>query len=122
MTEYETKSLALLERIATALEWTAKTARASPAAAPRAVGGGAVFGAYGRNKGGAVSGASLEDLTYYGDGCRRTLGDPGKERFHAREQVLLAAIEAEVARQGGSVPPHGDADAPPPGSNDEIPF
>ena len=110
MTEYETKSLALLERIAKAVEAKPTISRAAPVA-----GAGTVFGNYGRNKGGAVAGASMADLTYYGDGCRRTLADPSKSNFHAREQVLLNAIEAEVMRQGGGEPPPpGDADAPAP--------
>lgn len=74
--------------------------------------GQARFGNYGRNKGGLVAGATAEDLRYYGDGCRRTLADSSKSNFHAREQVLLSAIEAEEARQQGGPPPHGDGDAP----------
>lgn len=61
--------------------------------------GQARFGNYGRNKGGLVMGASAADLTYYGDGCRRTLADPSKSNFHARERTLLDAIEAEESKQ-----------------------
>jgi hypothetical protein len=64
---------------------------------------GPVFPPYGRSKGAPVAGATMQDLEYYASGCRRTLGDPNKARWHDKERQLLAAIEAEIARQGGSV-------------------
>lgn len=98
-------------------------ARATPARAAGGGGGGSdmVFPPYGRSKGLPVSGATLQDLEFYANGCRRTLGDPSKSRWHDKERVLLAAIEAEIARQrdGGEpgpsddgIPPPGDEDAP----------
>ncbi|MFM2152001.1 MAG: hypothetical protein RL199_436 [Pseudomonadota bacterium] len=69
------------------------------AAAPRASGGGGggmSFPNYGRSMG-----ASMQDLEYYASGCKRTLNDPAKSRWHDKERELLAAIEAEIARQGG---------------------
>lgn len=106
--------------------------RAAVSAAPRAGGGapsGLVFPNYGRSKGLPVSGASIGDLEFYANGARRTLNDPGKQRFHDKERQLLAAIEAEIARQGGGSgdgdhdgpPPPGDGDAPPHG-DDDAPF
>jgi len=95
---------------------------AAQAARPAGAGGGdgMVFPPYGRSKGMPVRGGSMQDLEYYANGCKRTLGDPGKARFHEKEKALLAAIEAEMARQqgGGSgsdpgePPPPGDEDAP----------
>ena len=64
---------------------------------PQRSSGGAVFPPYGRSKGMPVAGATLQDLEYYRSGCARTLADPSKERFHAKERVLLAAIDAEIA-------------------------
>jgi hypothetical protein len=96
-------------------------------AAPRSGGGsGMVFPPYGRSKGMPIDGASMGDLDFYARGCRRTLDDPGKARWHDKERQLLAAIEAEMARQqggggGDDVPPPTDADAPPPG-DDDAPF
>ncbi len=104
-------------------------------AAPRAggdAGGGAVFPPYGRSKGMPVVGGSMQDLEYYANGCRRTLNDPSKSRWHEKERVLLAAIEAEIARQngGGEVSSGGyggssggpdDSHIPPP-SDDDAPF
>lgn len=87
---------------------------AAPVSAPASPGG-AVFPPYGRSKGKPVSGATMEDLEYYAAGCRRTLGDPAKSRWHDKERVLLAAIEAEMARHGGQ-------DEPPPLGNDDVPF
>jgi hypothetical protein len=91
----------------------------SMAAAPRpaasgAPAGGLVFPPYGRSKGAPIYGASIGDLEFYANGCRRTLADPAKSRFHDKEKALLAAIEAEVARQGGGAGgPSEDVFGPP---------
>jgi hypothetical protein len=110
----------------------------APAARRASSGGGAsggggevaVFPNYGRSKGGPIRGASMQDLEYYANGARRSLNDPGKARWHDKERALLAAIEAEIARQrgGGSgedsldgAPAMGDGE-PPPHTDDDIPF
>lgn len=90
-----------------------------------AVADGVIFPPYGRSKGQPVVGASMQDLEFYANGCRRTLNDPAKSRWHDKERVLLAAIESEIARQqggggGGEAPP--DRDEPPPMTDDDIPF
>jgi hypothetical protein len=92
---------------------------------------GMVFPPYGRSKGMPIAGASIQDLEFYINGSRRSLDDPGKSRWHDKERVLLAALEAELARQRGedggndagprSGPPD-DYDAPPAHSDDDIPF
>jgi hypothetical protein len=115
--------------------------RAAPP--PSGGGDGMVFPPYGRSKGMPVVGASMGDLEYYANGCRRTLNDPAKSRWHDKERVLLAAIEAEIARQqggggggdeslfdggggggrrGGSGAARDDDDGPPPRGDDDIPF
>lgn len=88
---------------------------------------GLVFPPYGRSKGAPIAGASVQDLEFYINGCRRTLDDPAKSRWHEKERVLLAALEAELARQrgdeGGGQSPLDDYDgAPPPPSDDDVPF
>ncbi|OJH36387.1 hypothetical protein [Cystobacter ferrugineus] len=117
---------------------------AAPAAAPRRAyssggggggggGGGdvSVFPNYGRSKGAPIQGATMQDLEYYANGARRSLGDPSKSRWHDRERALLASIEAEIARQrggdgggGNEPPPHGDDDYSGGGGGDDdsIPF
>jgi hypothetical protein len=105
--------------------------RASSGAGASGGGGdGAVFPNYGRSKGGPIRGATMQDLEYYANGARRSLNDPGKARWHDKERALLAAIEAEIARQrgggggdeeGGSSPAMGDGE-PPPHTDDDIPF
>jgi hypothetical protein len=115
------------------------TADPAKARAPREVSGsggdqGMVFPPYGRSKGAPIAGASIQDLEFYINGSRRTLDDPGKARWHEKERVLLAALEAELARQRGgagdgggrgddfgsrSEPPDYDAPAH---SDDDIPF
>ncbi len=93
---------------------------------------GAKFGNYGRSKNQPVYGASESDLDYYAAGCRRTLADHAKARFHDTESVLLAAIESELLRQrggssgGGQGSPTGNG-APPDfgtegGFDTDIPF
>lgn len=102
-------------------------ARGKASGAPssgRATGGtGARFGNYGRSKGQPVEGATMQDLEYYAGGCRRSLADPAKSRFHESERVLLAAIEAEIARQTGKVDTQagdGFPDGPP--DDTDVPF
>jgi hypothetical protein len=91
---------------------------------------GMVLPPYGRSKGMPIRGASIQDLEFYINGSRRSLDDPGKARWHEKERVLLAALEAELARQRGggddrddsrslSEPPEYDA---PPHADDDIPF
>jgi hypothetical protein len=101
-------------------------APAPRAAAPRAAaagggggGGGDVLPNYGRSKGMPIKGASKQDLEFYLNGCRRTLSDPGKARFHDKERQLMALIEAEIARQGGG---SSDDDGPPPPGDEDAPF
>ena len=74
--------------------------RARSAAAPSG-GDGMVFPPYGRSKGMPIAGASVQDLEFYINGSRRSLDDPGKARWHDKERVLLAAMEAELARRTG---------------------
>jgi len=67
---------------------------------------------YGRSKGQPIAGASRNDLEFYIQGSRRSLADPGKARFHAQEKLLLAALEAELARQAGGALAPGGRSAP----------
>lgn len=84
---------------------------------------GAVFPNYGRAKGAPVAGASVQDLEFYRSGCLRSLADPAKANFHAKEKALLAAIDDELSRHqrqtaitneasDDGIPPPGDEDAP----------
>jgi hypothetical protein len=118
------------------------TPEAAPVAAPRRAassggsgggGDGGVFPNYGRSKGGPIRGATMQDLEYYANGARRSLSDPSKSRWHDKERALLAAIEAEIARQrggGGGEEDRGgpsgggamDDSEPPPHTDDDIPF
>lgn len=90
------------------------------------------FPNYGRGKNGPIADATREDLDYYAAGARRSIADPAKSNWHAKEQALLAAIEAEIARQSApaarpsfmSAPsqPSMFRDEPPSPSDDDIPF
>jgi hypothetical protein len=116
---------------------TAAPRRASSASAGGGGGGGdgMVFPPYGRSKGAPIAGASQQDLEFYASGCRRTLADPAKSRWHDKERVLLAAIEAEMAGGGGGSGGGGggggsrgggepvfDGDFGPPRTDDDMPF
>ena len=71
----------------------------------------------------------MKDLEFYRTGCERSLNDPAKSRWHDKERQLLAAIEAELARQrggggGGGASGgggYGDSEPPPP-TDDDAPF
>jgi hypothetical protein len=122
MTEFETKALALLERIAKAVE--GKPAASRPSGGAPA---GAVFPPYGQKKGEPVAGATVRDLRYYAAGCQRSLNDPSKQRWHDKERALLDAIAAELAKHGESIedgdfgPPPPDRRGPPQ-TDEDIPF
>ena len=93
------------------------------AAPPPVPAGTLVVPPYGRSKGMPVAGATVQDLEYYASGCRRTLGDASKSRWHDKERQLLAAIEAELANNGRGepAPTFRDEDAPAP-RDEDIPF
>jgi hypothetical protein len=92
------------------------------------------FPPYGRSKGAPIAGASIQDLEFYINGSRRSLEDPSKSRWHDKERVLLAAMEAELARQrggggggggggrGNDYGPPDDEYGAPPHSDDDLPF
>lgn len=113
-------------RIATGAAAEAQSRRATPIASPP--GGGMVFPNYGRSKGQPIAGATMGDLEYYAAGCRRTLADPAKSRWHDKERTLLAAIEAEITRQQGMPPmdregpPPDEWGGPPAATDEDIPF
>lgn len=107
----------------------AEPVRASPDAAGASSASGMVFPPYGRSKGAPIVGASIKDLEFYINGCRRTLDDPAKARWHEKERVLLAALEAELVRQqgeGGGSESGGRSEPPdwgaPAHSDEDIPF
>jgi hypothetical protein len=105
-----------------------RAAAARPAAtagrlAPAGAGDGMLLPNYGRSKGMPVVGASVQDLEFYANGSRRSLSDPSKARWHDKEKQLLAAIEAEIARQRGEDPPPPSSDdGPPPPGDEDAPF
>ena len=76
----------------------------APSPSPDASGRPTTLPPYGRSKGAPIAGASAGDLDYYASGCRRTLADPAKARWHEKEKLMLAAIEAEQGRQAGGAP------------------
>lgn len=98
---------------------TSQAARAPTGSGPD---GGMVFPPYGRSKGMPIKGATMQDLEYYANGCKRTLNDPGKARWHDKERALLAAIEAEIARQGGQSVQEPESEGPPPPGDEDAPF
>jgi hypothetical protein len=103
----------------------ASNAAPRPTQRPQAASGGPTnFPNYGRSKGGAIAGASKQDLDFYANGARRSLADPAKSNFHAKEQALLDAIHAEQRRQDldASVPAMGSNDEPPPPGDADAPF
>lgn len=89
----------------------AGTQRQTPSSRPASSGsGGAVFPNYGRSKGAPIHGASMAELEYYAANAVRSINDPAKSRWRDKEMTLLAALNSEIVRQGGS--PVGDGEAP----------
>jgi hypothetical protein len=110
---------------------TAPASRPATRPTPKPSNGPANFPNYGRAKGAPIAGASKQDLDFYANGARRSLGDPAKSNFHAKEQALLDAINAEIARRqsagddrqsDGSRPGEDDQNEPPPHTDDDQPF
>lgn len=92
-----------------------KASKATPRPASSANAPRAGFGS-GKDK----TAAELDDksLRWYADRAIETLGNPDKARFHDKERLWLASLDAEMKlRAAGGVvedgpPPHGDEDAP----------
>lgn len=55
---------------------------------------------YGRTAGQPIATASKDDCRFYERGCLRTLDDPSKQRFHAKEQLMLEALRARLRELG----------------------
>lgn len=110
-------------RIVAAIQASQMSARQVTVSPPNPSGG-LTLPNYGRKRGEPISGCPISDLEYYANGCRRTLDDPAKSRWHEKERALLAAIQAEIARQnGGSAPAGGGGDfGGGTGDDDGIPF
>lgn len=74
---------------------------------------------FGRSAGGPVYGASMRDLAFYQGVLAKNVEDESKARWREQNQATLDAIEAEIARQGGSVP---ERETPPMDDDSNIPF
>lgn len=138
--EFGPATLAVLTRLATALERAAASQSPSSGSSrpppQRSSDVGAVFPPYGKAKGNPVAGAPVNDLRFYAHGCVRSLRDPAKARFHSTEKQRLDAINAELVRQGQEPvefepdPSEDDFDETPPGGpgplrpqpDEDIPF
>lgn len=114
-----------LDKILSLLEAMASKPRASSGGTPTTLPG------YGRSANQPIAGASLDDLRWYATNCQRSIEDPGKSKWHDKERAMLAALEAEIARQTGSSKtkaPAGPASGsvteyqPPPVTDDDLPF
>lgn len=104
---------------------------ARPAPKPSSAAPGALLPNYGRLKGQPIAGAPAKDLEFYANGCRRSIADPAKARWVEKERSMLAAIEAEIARQEDNRHAAEDAvrqhngfgpDDPPPPGDEDAPF
>lgn len=94
----------------------------SPAPKPSSQGNGMLFPNFGRAKGKPVFGADKKDLEFYANSAQRSLDDPSKSRWHEKERALLAAIEAEMQRQGMTSKSDSPDDEPPPPGDEDAPF
>lgn len=67
---------------------------------------------FGRSKGRPIAGASLADLQWVGERVAQSVADPSRARYREQDEKLLAAINAELERQGARpfAVPAGPAD------------
>lgn len=98
----------------------AERSSAAPASSSRASSGSlpTTFPNYGGAKNEPIAGAAEKDLEFYAGRARQTLADPEKSKFHAKERLLLEAIDAERGRVGTAAPASGGASS----DDDILPF
>jgi len=92
---------------------------------PRPASNGATFPPYGSKAKQLIQGASLKDLNWYAENCRKSIADPSKARWAEKERATLAALEAEIERQSPDQDPNNGAETeeiPPPGDEDAPTF
>lgn len=56
--------------------------------------------AYGNGKGTPLKDLDDNSVSFYKSGCQRTLADPAKAKFHAKETLNLATLNAELRLRG----------------------
>lgn len=83
---------------------------------------GAVFPPFGRRKGQPIAGCDLENLEWYRAAVQKSVDDPARAQWREKNQAVLDAIEAEIARQGGSVPERQESYGGNKDEDDQIPF
>ena len=105
MSAMDAEILAELKAIRALLETRPQPAPVAPGTTGSAVRSVGMLPNYGRGKGQPIAGADAATLEYYIAGCQRTLADPEKQKFWARERTMLAALEAELMRQNGGAKP-----------------
>lgn len=59
---------------------------------------------FGKGSGEAIQGATMEALEFHLGAARKSLANPEKKQYHAKDSALIGAIEAELARQRGAAP------------------
>ncbi|MCX6951316.1 MAG: hypothetical protein NTV51_03905 [Verrucomicrobia bacterium] len=79
------------------LSEAAKAWAAARPAAPRPAAPSGLTIPFGRSKGKPLSEADDKDLRWVAGAVRKSLDDPAKERWRAKNAELLAAIDAELA-------------------------
>jgi hypothetical protein len=63
------------------------------------------FPNFGPRKGDPIHGAEVQHLEFYLAAARKSLADPEKAKWHAKERALIAAYEEEIARQRTTAAP-----------------
>jgi hypothetical protein len=62
------------------------------------------FPPFGKGQGQPIAGAQVSELEWYAARMREGIVDPEKARFKGKNEAMLKAIEAELARQRGATP------------------
>jgi hypothetical protein len=83
-----------------AISWARASGWREPRAeSSEAVSSEAVLPNYGRNKGQPISGTETKDLQWYAKTLAESVANPEKERWREKNQEVLDAIQAELARR-----------------------
>lgn len=86
---------------------SSRPASAEGDARPSSGGAPTTFPNFGKAKGEPIRGAAVEALEFHLANAQKSLADPEKAKWHARDSALIGAIETELKRRLAAAVPEG---------------